>query len=172
MKKILSSFLIGIFALIVSTGAVSANHFTFPSTNDANRDAGWAHVNVIDEGITDGVGWVTLEFVSTRAFFSCFEYRTDGDTSQATSDTNFNPNAHDLYPYECVNNSTAQVTLSASDNVEVRMVFGAESDERFDWTTFDVLSGPQTKDDCKNGGWESYGFPNQGQCIQFVNTGK
>jgi hypothetical protein len=31
---------------------------------------------------------------------------------------------------------------------------------------------PATKDDCKNGGWESFGFRNQGQCIQFVNTGK
>ena len=31
---------------------------------------------------------------------------------------------------------------------------------------------PQTKDDCKNGGWEQFGFKNQGQCIRFVNTGK
>jgi hypothetical protein len=34
---------------------------------------------------------------------------------------------------------------------------------------------PQTADDCKNGGWRNYtapAFPNQGQCIQFVNTGK
>lgn len=32
--------------------------------------------------------------------------------------------------------------------------------------------GPVTKDDCKDGGWEAYGFPNQGQCIQFVNGGE
>ncbi|GAB2756574.1 hypothetical protein GCM10027020_05890 [Nocardioides salsibiostraticola] len=31
---------------------------------------------------------------------------------------------------------------------------------------------PATKDDCKKGGWESYGFSNQGQCIRFVNTGQ
>jgi hypothetical protein len=34
---------------------------------------------------------------------------------------------------------------------------------------------PQTADDCKNDGWKTYtdpSFPNQGQCIQFVNTGK
>ena len=31
---------------------------------------------------------------------------------------------------------------------------------------------PVTKDDCMKGGWEAYGFQNQGQCIQFVNTGK
>lgn len=37
-----------------------------------------------------------------------------------------------------------------------------------DVTTFD---DPVSKDDCKNGGWEAYGFSNQGRCIQFVNTG-
>ncbi len=31
---------------------------------------------------------------------------------------------------------------------------------------------PQTVDDCKKGGWEQYGFRNQGQCVRFVQTGK
>lgn len=42
-------------------------------------------------------------------------------------------------------------------------------------TTYDFAGTPQTADDCKNGSWQSYAeraFPNQGQCIQFVNTGK
>lgn len=42
-------------------------------------------------------------------------------------------------------------------------------------TTYDFeldAPDPQTKDDCKNGGWEDHGFRNQGQCIQFVNTGQ
>ena len=52
------------------------------------------------------------------------------------------------------------------------MVFGAETDERFDWTRFDVLPDASSMDDCKNGGWMDYGFRNQGLCIQFVNTGK
>ncbi|HVM14125.1 MAG TPA: carboxypeptidase-like regulatory domain-containing protein [Egibacteraceae bacterium] len=33
-------------------------------------------------------------------------------------------------------------------------------------------AAPQSGEDCKNGGWQDYGFRNQGQCIQFVNTGK
>jgi hypothetical protein len=37
-------------------------------------------------------------------------------------------------------------------------------------------SEPTTKDECKNGGWASFTAPrefkNQGDCIQFVNTGK
>ena len=41
----------------------------------------------------------------------------------------------------------------------------------------DLETGPPTdKDQCKNGGWERFDIPrtfkNQGDCIQFVNTGK
>jgi N-acetylneuraminic acid mutarotase len=36
--------------------------------------------------------------------------------------------------------------------------------------------GPTNKDQCKNGGWQTFHTPrtfkNQGDCIQFVNTGK
>ncbi len=36
--------------------------------------------------------------------------------------------------------------------------------------------GPATKDECKDGGWESFDFPrtfkNQGDCVQFIETGK
>ena len=70
-----------------------------PSTNDINRTNGWAHVNVLDVG----PGFVTLEFVSTRPFYSCFEFRTDGDTSQILSEhggVNYNTLITDgLYPY-------------------------------------------------------------------------
>lgn len=31
---------------------------------------------------------------------------------------------------------------------------------------------PTTRRDCKKGGYERYGFKNQGQCIRFVSTGK
>ncbi|KKR30522.1 hypothetical protein A2715_05895 [Candidatus Woesebacteria bacterium RIFCSPHIGHO2_01_FULL_39_32] len=37
---------------------------------------------------------------------------------------------------------------------------------------YEVVLNPVTKDDCKDGGWEAYGFSNQGLCIQYVNTGK
>jgi hypothetical protein len=37
-------------------------------------------------------------------------------------------------------------------------------------------SGPRTADECKKGGWTTFQSPrtfkNQGDCIQFVNTGK
>ena len=31
---------------------------------------------------------------------------------------------------------------------------------------------PATKEECKKGGWEDFGFKNQGQCVRFVETGK
>ena len=38
--------------------------------------------------------------------------------------------------------------------------------------TFEAQNDPETKDDCKKGGWEQFGFKNQGQCVRFVETGK
>jgi len=35
-----------------------------------------------------------------------------------------------------------------------------------------VSNDPQTKNECKKGGWKDFGFRNQGLCIRFVNTGK
>jgi len=130
----------GLVSLVLAFGLVGVvnagvNPVT-PSTNDANRTNGWAHVNQLSAN----VGSTDLQFISTRGFWSCFEYRTDGDTNQKTSDTNWNTDITDgLYPYYCQNNSSRTETIFADEYVEVRMVFGAEGDERFDWTRFDVL---------------------------------
>lgn len=35
-----------------------------------------------------------------------------------------------------------------------------------------VPLNPEAKDDCKNDGWEQFGFKNQGQCVRFIETGK
>jgi len=125
--------------LVLLAGAAQAEvNAVTPSTNDINRANGWAHFNVIDVG----PGYAELEFVSTRGFASCFEVRTDGDTSQVIGD-NYNPDITDgLYPFYCVNNSTRTETISALAYIEIRMVFGAERDERFDWTRVDVIPLP------------------------------
>jgi hypothetical protein len=122
---------------LVGVASAAVNPVT-PSTNDINRANGWAHVDQLSQG----PGTVDLQFISTRTFYSCFEYRTDGDTSQKISDTNYNTNITDgLYPFHCESNSSQTFTIHANAYVEVRMVFGAETDERFDWTRFDV--GPK-----------------------------
>lgn len=125
--------------LVWVAGAAQAEvNAVTPSTNDLNRDQGWAHFNVLEPGL----GYAELEFVSTRGFASCFEYRTDGDTGQSIGD-NYNPGITDgLYPFFCMNNSTRSETISASEYIEIRMVFGAETDERFDWTRVDVIPLP------------------------------
>ncbi|MEZ4501033.1 MAG: hypothetical protein R3C39_00195 [Dehalococcoidia bacterium] len=172
-KRTLAALSGGALALFVLAGvAYAVVDAVTPSTNDINKaktPTAWAHVNQLSQGI----GETELEFVSERNFYSCFEYRTDGDTSQMTGPTNPNSGVTDgLYPYVCRFNDTSTMTFSADEYVEVRMVFGGETDERFDWTRFDVLPDVQTKDQCMNGGWEAFGFSNQGLCIQFVNTGK
>lgn len=35
-----------------------------------------------------------------------------------------------------------------------------------------TINRPTTKDQCKNSGWQTYGFKNQGQCVQFVNASR
>ena len=43
--------------------------------------------------------------------------------------------------------------------------------EAGDITVVDAQPLPMTKDQCKDGGWQQFGFANQGQCIRFVVAG-
>jgi hypothetical protein len=38
-------------------------------------------------------------------------------------------------------------------------------------TVVDAPPPPTSKDQCKNGGWQQFGFANQGQCVRFVAAG-
>jgi hypothetical protein len=135
MKKLF--VLIAVLGLALPVGVLLAA-YAFPSTNDQNRINGRQYVEQIsmDEGAT------TLNFVNPQNWVACFEYRTDGDTSQATGSPNYNPAIPDLYPFKCVRNSSTELTLNANEYIEVRSVFGAERDDDFDWTRFDVLPVP------------------------------
>ncbi len=161
MKRLIAlAMSLGLVAAIAAPVAAEVNSVT-PSTNEQNAQLGWAHFAVGSVG----PGEATVDFISSRGFYSCFEYRSDGDTSQRDSDTNYNPDVTDgLYPFTCVNDSTETEVLHANDYVEIRMVFGAERDERFDWTRVDVVS----KANCKDGGWMDFGYKNQGACISAV----
>jgi hypothetical protein len=161
MKRLLA-FALSLGLVIGAAVPVAAEvNAVTPSTNAENQTKGWAHFLPVNVGI----GEVIVDFVSTRSFASCFEYRSDGDTSQKIAEDNYNTAITDgLYPFTCVNNSQVRKSLYADEYVEIRMVFGAERDERFDWTRLDV----GTKTSCKNGGWEAYGFANQGACVSAV----
>jgi len=67
-------------------------------------------------------------------------------------------------------------SATAAFRVRVRSPIAAgveirnQADVRF---TLGAAGGPTDKDQCKNGGWQSYpalGFRNQGDCVSFVNT--
>jgi hypothetical protein len=138
MKKLIS-FLFSLALIFGFTGIVYAVvDAVTPSTNDINRTNGWAHVDQLSQG----VGTTDLQFTSTRAFWSCFEYRVDNEPN-TVSGPNPNTNITDgRWTQVCVNNSQATRTIHANEFVDVRMVYGAETDERFDWTRFDVLPVP------------------------------
>jgi hypothetical protein len=122
----------------VFTTAMAVVNPATPSTNEVNKGKKWAHFNVVETR----VGEVDIEFVSTRGFASCFEYRADGEASPYTT-SNYNPAIKDgLWPFVCRSNNATSKTLTAKEFVEVRMVFGAETDERFDWTRVDVETQP------------------------------
>ena len=147
--------------------------YVFPSSNDANRDAGLPHVNMVDVG----VGYATLQFVNETNSLAAFEYRIDG----ITVGTNPHPViAGDvIHPNVCVDGRATPVcaagpvvqTFNATSVVEVRLALGGERDWDFDWTPFYVASDVQSKEECKDN-WEAYGFANQGLCIRFIETGK
>lgn len=54
------------------------------------------------------------------------------------------------------------------------VVAGTDDPNPFtNWIEVDVQGcSPETKEDCMDGGWEKYGFSNQGQCVRFIETGK
>lgn len=169
-KIVLATF----FVVLLTTGLIAAA-YTFPSTNAYNQANDLPHVNLIDVQI----GNVTLEFVNNTNSLAFFEYRIDGTV--LTSGTAHPVVTGDyIYPGVCVDGRAAPAcgngdpevrTFSASEKVEVRLALGGERDWDFDWTTFYVIPDVQTKDECKNGGWEAFGFRNQGQCVRFIETG-
>ena len=156
--------------LLMATGSAAA--YVFPSTNDANRDAGRPHVNLVEAG----PGTVTLEFVNDTNSLAFFEYRLDGATVGTTAHPVVTGDV--IHPGVCVDGRSApscepgpiRETFSAAVTVDVRLALGGERDWDFDWTPFAV--GPATRADCERGGWVTFGFQNQGQCIRFVNTGQ
>ena len=172
MFKIRNLFTMLFVVALAAMGTASAdvNPIT-PSTNDLNRDSGIkAYFDVVDVGI----GYADFELINQSTYANCFEFRSDGDAGQSIGD-NYNTDIGDgLYPFECVTTFGQIKTkhVGASQYIEVRMVFGAETDDRFDWTRVDVEPDVQFKEECKEGGWEAFGFQNQGQCIMFINTGQ
>jgi hypothetical protein len=159
--------------LIGGTGVAAA--YDFPSTNENNEANGWPYVDEDDDANCE----VTLEFVNDTNSLAYFEYRIDGEVPEETYGPHPVISGDVIYPGVTVDGRgesdpvVETRTFNATSMVEIRLALGGERDWDFDWTPFTVPScDPETKNDCKDGGWEAYGFRNQGQCIRYVNTGK
>ena len=163
---------LAVFSMAFAALAAPVAAYDFPSTNDANRDAGLPHVKLV----SSGVGEVTLEFVNDTNSLAFFEVRIDG---QEQTSGNAHPVVTGEFIYSGVSVDSRGTTepdvvvetFEADQTVEVRLALGGERDWDFDWVTFEALPDAGAKDDCADGGWEAFGIANQGQCIRFVNTG-
>ena len=106
------------------------------------------------------------------------------------------PEAASTVSIDAEDNGAAGVTLNGYD-ASGALVASEGNESTSDWTTI-AISGdihriglamdqggtfldnltitydrdPTDKDGCKKGGWEAFGFKNQGQCVRFVETGK
>jgi hypothetical protein len=67
------------------------------------------------------------------------------------------------YTPDASNTPTRTDTITAT--------YGGDSTHAVSSGTTAVTTRPTSKADCQNGGWQNYGFANQGQCIQFVGGG-
>jgi hypothetical protein len=147
-----------------------------PSTNEANKQAGWAYFDA-----TAATDSVLLVFQSSRTSTSCFEYRSERSAPipDATHDNELVTDG--VFESVCVSGEPIQVTVEAEEYVEVRLMFGTEPDERFDWTRVDVAeegpdgqapevapTRPGSVMDCKKGGWKALDYKNQGRCVSEV----
>ncbi len=57
-----------------------------------------------------------------------------------------------------------------ADDTSVRVEFRVSPGSSVTWDLSCQLARPTTPEQCKNGGWEAFGFKNQGDCVSFVAT--
>ncbi len=195
MKKLTVIAAVVALVALMATSAVAG--YSYSSTNEQNKTGtnplhpGVVGPHAYDIAVEDGQ--VTLGLVNPFADFACFEYRIDGDTTDFNNATHPNPDIDGpYYRNHCVYNGTYEAVFAASEKVEVRLAYGSHADWYFDWTTFpqgagepaptdpepeeperdvDNPSGPEARAECMRGGWDDFGFRNQGQCVRYVNTG-
>lgn len=161
---------------LLRAGAITGGLMMIPASASASQSQ--PHTDI--QG-TPGPGEVTLTFINNTNFYYAFDYRVDGESPAGTfsfSDDTIGqgPCAGRKWgPYYNLMgvgaNSTKQVTVEAAHKVEAQAVLGPEQNYYTCWKTF-YPEQPDSKNDCKLGGWEDYHFKNQGQCIRYVNTGK
>lgn len=154
---------------------VTGTLMAFPASASLARAS-----NTAIEKVSSGPGEVTLKFVNNFSWDYWFDYRADdkpGTADEYTGQTiNEGPCAGEdfgkVYNKTHVPaNSEKTVTVEAAHKVTAMLRRGPEQHHYICGVTF-YPEQPDSKGDCKGGGWDDYHFKNQGQCIRYVNTGK
>lgn len=155
------------FFAIEDNGSTGLNVTTFDVLPDGNFDGPYTIAENLSYTDWHSVG-VDLKFIDgpsndvVRYFVDNSLVHTD--TSWEEFYTNFQPALHPLgVPVQTL---LFRISSAATSDVTGNGFYIDNVD------TGIGLINPQTKDECKNGGWEDFGFKNQGLCIQYVNTGK
>lgn len=131
---------------LTSVGSLSADGYSFPSTNELNKNQlvpGREGQKAPYVEQTDvGVGWVELTFYGGWVGGAWFESRIDGAVK--TSGTPHPVVIGDfIYPTVSVPaNAVVTKVFNANEKVEIRLCLGGERDWDFDWTTFYPLPKP------------------------------
>lgn len=126
----------------------------------------------------DGTITLFYEYTGFHAFFQVTVFAEAFVTG--TSGTTTVPLINDG-PVDCCTAPSAgftysgQVTLSVEAGDTFGFRFGGSNGDSNNQLagTFTVdLNKPYSQEECKYGGWENFGFINQGQCVRFYETGK
>lgn len=122
----------------------------------------WQSWDAIDDGA--GIWWSTRAIPGVCAF-DCF-------VSWATILAN-NPNAK-VSGGLGFNIGSGWVGAFSGNADALAVTVGADT-TTYDFELVELIGPPVDKDECKDNGWQSFNnpaFKNQGDCIQYVNTGK
>jgi hypothetical protein len=132
--------------------------------------------NTIDLTVTDRVFDVTFTVDPTADALDCATDPVDVATAEGclTLEVDGLPTLTDSYGTITNEGANGGVEFGEGATAGWDGLASATAATGFDYdlTVSPVLvAEPQTQDDCKQGGWEAYGFANQGQCIKSVVAG-
>lgn len=149
---------IGDIVTHTSRGFVPNSNVTWTSDIDARIDI-------------SGNVWATREFGRTNDWFV---YLND---QLLTGGTVFDGDPYDRddpFPLAAGSGGPGALrSLPVSVGDVVKLEFRERGIEDYVGVNLTItVADPTSKDDCKDGGWEAYGFRNQGQCVRFVETGE
>ena len=136
---------------VTALGTITLSELTFFHVHNHNpgypTDGGYR----TQLQINTGTGWVNI-----------------GNDVELSGATNFTQGVVNLGNQSV--SGTFQLRWISTD-----LLYGSDTNTEF-FAMYDIAltvgTNPANANACKNGGWASYGFRNQGQCVSFVNTGK